>query len=84
MGMGTLYLSLIHIYGTERVVLSVDAGIEEGMQVTPVEDVYKRQQSFHRCSTGGVCRLFLYCSDRNDDDSSGPYDRTDYWRVADV
>ena len=42
------------------------------------------RQSFHRCSTGGVCRLFLYCSDRNDDDSSGPYDRTDYWRVADV
>ncbi len=24
--------------GTERVVLSVDAGIEEGMQVTPVEE----------------------------------------------
>lgn len=43
-----------------------------------------RRQPFHWCAVGSFSGLFLYCSHRNHDDSSGTDDWIDYRRSSDL
>ena len=77
------------IQGLLVLINTVGGDVESGLAIAemiasiskPSVSLGSGRQSFDWCSVGGVHGLLLYCTDRNDDDSSGPDEWSDH-RVA--